>query len=283
MAAMPGTAATNARGGTVRYFSAAIAPPSVAAGTTGSYTMTFKNCDGTGTCGSSTTSQNQQIGAMTIAVPAGFTITATPFVLTPPTGKNWTASLSSGTITLLASAGNQRLEVGESLTLTFEATAPCSGGSGTWETHAYQDTTLPSSTEYELVTAQPQVTVTGNCATVCPQGQGYWKTHLALWPLAVQNNGMTLGTVHYTYAQLMAIMGMNPAGGDKLLTLAHQLITARLNIANNVTNTVATALADADAIIGSLVVGVDQFGTPAPANWETVKNRLEAFNIATCP
>jgi hypothetical protein len=94
----------------------------------------------------------------------------------------------------------------------------------------------------------------------CTLTQGYWKTHGPVgcvtgnnsneWPV----NNLTLGTVAYTDLQLCSILN-TPAAGNGLIALAHQLIAAKLNIANGADGTdVAQAIIDADALIGGLVV-----------------------------
>ena len=94
------------------------------------------------------------------------------------------------------------------------------------------------------------------CATLpcvgspCTYTQGYWRTHPDAWPVT----SLTLGTVTYQAAQLMAILD-NPAQGNGLVILAHQLIAAKLNIANGADPTdVAQAAADADSMIGGLMI-----------------------------
>jgi len=67
-------------------------------------------------------------------------------------------------------------------------------------------------------------------------------------------NDLTLGTVNYTEAELLQILDQ-PAQGNGLVILAHQLIAAKLNIANGADPTdAAQAIADADAMIGGLVI-----------------------------
>ncbi|HXU65209.1 MAG TPA: hypothetical protein VN962_26095, partial [Polyangia bacterium] len=69
----------------------------------------------------------------------------------------------------------------------------------------------------------------------CTFTQGYWKTH---GPIPAGNNSnewpvtsLTLGNVNYTDLQLQSIFD-TPAGGNGLISLSHQLIAAKLNIAN---------------------------------------------------
>lgn len=98
------------------------------------------------------------------------------------------------------------------------------------------------------------------CATDggCTYTQGYWKTHSVLptgnnaneWPVT----SLTLGSVSYTDFELVAIFNQSGTGNG-LITLAHQLIAAKLNVANGASDSaVASAIAAADALIGAKVV-----------------------------
>jgi len=78
-----------------------------------------------------------------------------------------------------------------------------------------------------------RVSNTITCATLpcvgspCTYTQGYWRTRPNAWPVT----SLALGAVTYQAAQLTAILD-NPAQGNGLVILAHQLIAAKLNIAN---------------------------------------------------
>src|SRR5436853_243027 len=60
----------------------------------------------------------------------------------------------------------------------------------------------------------------------CTFTQGYWKNHASAWSLGA----LTISGVTYTQSQLLSIFNA-PAKGNGLLTLMHQLIAAKLNIA----------------------------------------------------
>ena len=62
-----------------------------------------------------------------------------------------------------------------------------------------------------------------------PHTQGYWKNHPESWPVTQ----LTLGGVTYTQTQLMNLFN-KPVGNDASLNLAHQLISAQLNLAAGV-------------------------------------------------
>lgn len=123
----------------------------------------------------------------------------------------------------------------------------------------------------------------------CTRTQGYWKTHGP----GVCGNGnnsnewnvtsMTLGAVVYTDAQLCSIFNTAPGTGPKangLITLAHQLIAAKLNVANGVTASadVLAAIAAADTMIGSLVVPPVGKGYLKPSVVSSLVETLTPFN-----
>ncbi|MBI4463262.1 MAG: hypothetical protein HY647_01035 [Acidobacteria bacterium] len=128
------------------------------------------------------------------------------------------------------------------------------------------------------------------CVSPCPTGcvltQGFWKTHGGTHPAnRPQPNAwppsavpMLLGTQSYPQAQLLAIFN-EPVVGNGLLSLAHQLIAAKLNIANGADgSTVATAIADADTLIGGLVVPPIGGGWLAPADTSALTTILDNYN-----
>lgn len=84
----------------------------------------------------------------------------------------------------------------------------------------------------------------------CVHSMGFWKNHPSSWPVTT----LTLGTVTYTQAQLLQILGQ-PAGGNALVIIGHQQIAAKLNIANGADPTlISSAVASADAFIGSNII-----------------------------
>ncbi len=116
----------------------------------------------------------------------------------------------------------------------------------------------------------------------CTYTQGYWKTH---GPIPVGNNSnewpvtsLTLGTVAYTDLELLAIFN-KPAQGNGLIALAHQLIAAKLNVANGADDTdIAGAIAAADALIGGLVVPPVGTGTLHPSVTSSLTTTLDNYN-----
>ena len=89
----------------------------------------------------------------------------------------------------------------------------------------------------------------------CPLSHGYWKNNLTLWTVP----SLTLGTVSYPKAELAAILN-GPGTKDASVILARQLIAAKLNVLYGADATpVATAISQADALLGSSHV---PFGVP---------------------
>jgi hypothetical protein len=111
--------------------------------------------------------------------------------------------------------------------------------------------------------------------------QGFWKNHPEAWPLGC--TPMLLGTVSYTQAQLLAIFGQ-PAGGNGLISLAHQLIATKLNLCNGSSPTnIAATVAAADALIGGLVVPPVGGGFLSPASTSALTNTLDDWNNGIIP
>ena len=108
----------------------------------------------------------------------------------------------------------------------------------------------------------------------CTLTQGYWKNHGARWPVA----SLTLGSVSYSAQELMAIFN-RPPSGNGLVALAHQLIAAKLNQAAGASAVgMSSTVADADALIGSLVVPPKGRGVLSQDATGALNDALAAFN-----
>jgi hypothetical protein len=109
----------------------------------------------------------------------------------------------------------------------------------------------PSATPSATPTVTPSVTPTPTATPGgCVFSQGFWKNHSEAWPVTE----LQLGNVTYTQDQLLAIL-REPVRGNGLLILAKQEIAAKLNIANGADGScIQQTLADADALIGDLVI-----------------------------
>ncbi len=135
---------------------------------------------------------------------------------------------------------------------------------------AYQD-----SKDVNMTTCSTQPCTTGGGCTLT---QGYWKNHPQAWPVS----SLTLGSVTYTEAQLIAIL-QQPVQGNGLVSLAHQLIAAELNIAAGASapSSVTTAIAQANALIGSLIIPPIGSGYLSPASTSALTDILDQFNSGT--
>jgi len=120
------------------------------------------------------------------------------------------------------------------------------------------------------VIVNDQTTATTNCTYTV----GYWKNHEEAWPVT----SLTLGTVVYTKAQLLSILNES-VGGNGLVSLCHQLIAAKLNIAQGADPTAASAtIAAADAQIGSLVCPPVGAGFLSPGSTSAKTQTLDDYN-----
>jgi cysteine-rich repeat protein len=109
----------------------------------------------------------------------------------------------------------------------------------------------------------------------CTREQGYWRYHANAWPVAT----LELGTVVYTKDQLLSILAM-PVNGNGLVSLAHQLIATKLNIATGASPAVAdAAIQSATALIGALVVPPVGNGSLKPAAASSLVDTLNAYNV----
>jgi len=80
----------------------------------------------------------------------------------------------------------------------------------------------------------------------------------------VAGDQLQLGNVAYNQQQLQSIL-RQPVRGNGLVSLAHQLIAAKLNIATGTdASCIAAIIAAADALIGDLVVPPVGTGHLAP-------------------
>lgn len=117
------------------------------------------------------------------------------------------------------------------------------------------------------------LTYTNEVGRGCTVTLGFWKNHASAWPVTT----LTLGSVSYTKAQLLAIFG-TPVRGNGLISLAHQLIAAKLNVAAGASPPGGNAIANADALIGGLVVPSVGSGFLSPSSTSTLTSALDAYN-----
>lgn len=113
----------------------------------------------------------------------------------------------------------------------------------------------------------------------CPRSQGYWKTHGVRWPVA----SLQVGCQTYTNAEALALLS-SPVRGDASLTLAKQLIAAKLNVVNNAYEwpSIVAVIEQADTILcayaGRLPLGVAT-RTTMGRQMTQLAQQLESFNL----
>jgi hypothetical protein len=114
----------------------------------------------------------------------------------------------------------------------------------------------------------------------CTFTLGYWKNHPGNWPVT----SLKLGNLSYSQNQLLQILNTPPADNG-LISLAHQLIAAKLNAANGtpVPATVQQALQSADTLTGSQSVPPIGAGTLAPAATSALVQILDSYNSGSLP
>ncbi len=120
----------------------------------------------------------------------------------------------------------------------------------------------------------------------CTLTQGYWKTHgpaptgnnSNMWPEPIKTQGLTLGMKSYTPAEMQSIFGTS-VNGNGLIALAHQLMAAKLNIANDASpKPIASAIADADRLIKDHVVPPVGNGFLGTSVTSALVQQLDDFN-----
>jgi hypothetical protein len=247
--------------------------------------------------GSSEVSIKIKVTAGATGAPAGFSLQWMTKAAFDANGGQWLASdnaaLCKASFSGNANLSRYNLKAGESVTVKvgdfmFDNGASTNCGDGlvcgtdyVFRAFAHANNTLVRSD------------FTGNllCSTLpcgevgedgCTYTQGYWKTHGPIptgnnsneWPVA----SLMLGSVSYTDFQLQSILD-KPAAGNGLIALAHQLIAAKLNVANGANGSaIASSIAAADALIGNLVIPPVGAGYLAPSATSTLIDALADFN-----
>ncbi len=117
------------------------------------------------------------------------------------------------------------------------------------------------------------------CPTGCTYTQGYWKNHPEFWPVTT----LALGSVTYTREQLVQIL-KEPVSGNGLISLAYQLIAAKLNILAEAPQApVSAAISAADGLIGSLTVPPVGSGYLQPSVTGSLNDTLNQYNNGVLP
>jgi len=265
------------------------------------------NCGGSSLLSGSTTqaSLNVTVCAGASGLPAGFSLqwmTASDFaaygwpgdsecllgVCAPSFCKGSFSGNAAGYYYNIPANSCMTVTVGEELTEAGASTS-CPGALACGTTYVFRGFGHATNSQQ-----RSDFTANTSCTTAacghdggCTYTQGYWKTHSVdpagnntdKWPANVQANGLTLGAVSYTEAQLVSILNTSPSGGNGLVSLAHQLIAAKLNVENGADPAaVASAIAAADALISSRVVPPIGNGSLTNATTSALNQALTAYN-----
>jgi hypothetical protein len=117
-------------------------------------------------------------------------------------------------------------------------------------------------------------------ASKCPLSQGFWKENPDAWPATL----LTLGGQTYTKQELLDLLNTpvgKKGGADASLILVHQLIAAKLNIANGSASPILDVITHADAVLagfsGRLPYDVAP-SSPRGHQMTTDAGALENFN-----
>jgi cysteine-rich repeat protein len=115
----------------------------------------------------------------------------------------------------------------------------------------------------------------------CPLTQGFWKNHPDAWAVT----SLTLGSQTYTQAELLTILKTSVGSGktaDASLILAHQLIAAKLNIANGSNPApISSTIADADSLLSAFAGKLPYQVKPSSATGQQMvndANLLDSYN-----
>lgn len=114
----------------------------------------------------------------------------------------------------------------------------------------------------------------------CTRTQGYWGSSPAgkLRLIELVGSGLSLGNRTYTATEMASIFN-TPAGGNALISLAHQLMAAKLNILNGTNNSqVGTFITQAENLIANLII--PPIGSDFVANSSTLGQQMDVVKTA---
>lgn len=295
-----GWMATPAFGQTNRYYSATTTPNSVAAGTDNAHSFTIENCNGGIACEGAVTSVRQAIKSITVDIPAGFLVDEFSCAISAAAGDIWNLSFNAGVVEIVKE-GPTELAVGESLTLSCNATAPCEAGLYEWATAAFNGSDF--TTDYELKGSQPEVEVTGTCDDggfepddYCSYTQGAWGAPpnggnpaqtLADNFDAVYPTDLVVGTGYdMTFWAASNVQDYLPAGGTSG-PLTSSLVNPTSSSAGNLGGQVTTLRINVDLNDAAVIDGFDGTfsvlvltGTGGSLDGSTVAEILGAAEVA---
>lgn len=127
------------------------------------------------------------------------------------------------------------------------------------------------------ITAQDVATVQSSFSgysSGCTRSMGYWKNHITAWPVI----SLELGGIQYAQSELLAILKL-PVRGNGIVSLAHQLIAAKLNILAGA-SPVAAPIGSSDAAVQASSGRLPPLGNAflSPSVVSNGVNRLTQYN-----
>jgi len=119
----------------------------------------------------------------------------------------------------------------------------------------------------------------------CPEPVAYWIENSAAWPA----NSLTLGSQTYGQSELLRLLTKSPGkgkGADASMILAHQLIAAKLNAANEAdASSIVDVIADADLLLSAYPRKLpyrEKASTATGQQMVATAGLLEGFNTGGC-
>lgn len=111
----------------------------------------------------------------------------------------------------------------------------------------------------------------------CTYTPGYWKNHEEAWPV----DGLTVGCVDYTKAQLLEIFDWSTENGDMTIKLFHHLVAAKLNVLIGADDYIMSAITAGDDLLCMYPLGNNPVGD-LKTDAEAIKDDLADYNEIEC-
>ncbi|PWU07268.1 MAG: hypothetical protein C5B51_10470 [Terriglobia bacterium] len=143
-----------------------------------------------------------------------------------------------------------------------------------------------SGSPFDTGLGQQEHLTAGVCLSFCTLTQGGYKNNFNSRVTNFPGGGLVLGGTFYTNSDLNKILQNNAVKGNGLISLAHQLITAMLNVAYGAlpTSAQAQAIQDANSLIatiqppGTKVIPPLGSGFLSPSATSALETTLDQFN-----
>jgi len=131
--------------------------------------------------------------------------------------------------------------------------------------------------EYGPGVKKIEKTFTCECYTEgCTYTPGFWKNHEEEWPV----EGLTVGCVDYTKAELLDIFDWSTKG-DITIILFHHLVAAKLNVLSGSPDYIMSSITAGDDFLCTIPLGSKPVGM-AKDEAEGIKDALADYNEIPC-